>query len=325
MRRRNFVGLLAAAFTAPEILAQPAASRKRLALLFGNGNDANNRAVVTTLKDILSARGWREGVNLAAEVRWGNGDADLIDHDAAELLTLAPDVIFALGIRATRALAAITSTTPIVFGGVADVSLAGLVASISRPEKNLTGFLIAQDAVYSKSASLLLALAPKLRSIAMLTSVSNPSNPANYKIISAAARELGLESVQIGVGQPDQIDGAIGSLRGKSVGMIVPADAFFNTHRQSIIAATAQNRIPAIYNQELFVRSGGLIAYGSARDSMWRGAAEYVDRLFRGEAVRDLPIQAPSSYRLSINQKAARELGLEVPANLLALADEVIE
>ena len=213
-----------------------------------------------------------------------------------------------------------------MFVAVTDPVGMGIVQSLARPGGNATGFISAEFGLSIKWLELLKEMAPGVRRVAVLREASNPSALAQFAAIQGVASSFGVELSPLGVGDAGEIERDIAAFaRPGNGGMIVTRIAETIARREAIIKAASQNRLPGVYPLRLFVTAGGLISYGHDLIDQFRRAAVYVDRIFKGEKPADLPVQAPTKYETVLNLKAAKALGLDVPASVLARADEVIE
>src|SRR5215831_9175103 len=274
----------------------------------------------------LQELGWTDARNMRIEYRWGSGNTERIRKYAAELVALGPDVILANGNTAVAPLQRATRTLPIVFVTVSDPVSGGFVDSLARPGGNMTGFASMEYGMSGKWLELLKQIAPGMTRAAVLRDPSIPSGSGQLGAIQAVGPFLGVEVSPIDARDAGEIERGVTDLaRSANGGLIVPASTPTISHRKLIIALAAQHRLPAIYPYRFFVADGGLVSYGADSVDPFRRAAGYVDRILKGEKPGDLPIQAPTKFELVINLKTAKALGLDVPATLLARADEVIE
>jgi putative ABC transport system substrate-binding protein len=242
------------------------------------------------------------------------------------LAALAPDVILAHGASIVGPLLQATRTVPIVFPVVSDPVAAGFVDSLARPGGNATGFSVNEYGTGGKWLELLKQIAPSVTRVAVLRDPDVPSGPAVFGIIQAAAPSLGVEATPVNLRDASEIERAVAAFAGSSNGgLIVPGSARASLHRNLIVTLAARHRLPAVYGERYFGAAGGLISYGPDYVDQYRRAAGYVDRILKGEKPADLPVQAPTSYATVLNLKTAKALGLDVPATVLARADEVIE
>jgi putative tryptophan/tyrosine transport system substrate-binding protein len=245
---------------------------------------------------------------------------------AAELVALAPDVILGTGSSSTGPLLEATRTVPVVFVLVPDPVGAGFVDSLAHPGGNATGFSQFEYAVGGKWLELLKEIAPGLTHVGVLRDVTIAAGAAQFGVIQAAAAPLQIELSPIGVRDADEIERGITTFaRGSNGGLIITGSPSTQLHRELIIRLAGRYLLPAVYFAPSFVREGGLISYGPDVVDQFRQAAGYVDRILKGEKPADLPVQAPTKYELGINLKTAKALGLDIPATVLARADEVVE
>ena len=328
MRRREFIAALGGAAAWPVVArAQQSERVRRVGVLTGTlETDPESQARYATFKQALQQLGWIEGTNLRIDYRWGSiGDSELVRRNAMELLALGPDLVLAAGSPNIAALQQATRTVPIVFAGVVDPVGAGFVASLARPGANITGFTSYEYGMSAKWLELLKQIAPHVTRVAVL----RDTNPAGIGLLAAmqgVAPSLGIELTPVGVRDANEIKrGIVTFAGGSNGGLIVTLSGFTITHRDMISKLSIQHRLPAIYPGRYFVTGGGLIGYGPDQTDPFRRAATYVDRILKGEKPADLPVQSPSKYELVINLKTAKALGLEIPPQLLARADEVIE
>jgi len=328
MRRRAFISGFVGAAAWP--LATHGQQRERMrrvgAFLPSVADDALIQRRVMGFAQGLQQAGWSVGGNVQIDFRWTAGKPDNIRKHAAELVALAPDVIFSAGGPNMGALQQATRTIPIVFVSVADPVASGFVDSLAQPGGNITGFMNTEFGLGGKWLELLKQVAPAITRVAVLRDLSNRSGLGQFGAVQSAAPSFGVEAVPVGMGDIGEIERGLGAFaRAPNGGMIVPAGGAAALFREALPALAVRHRLPAIYSDPVFVAGGGLIAYGPDRDSAYRHAASYVDRILRGEKPANLPVQAPTKYELAINLKTAKALGLTVPPALLARADEVIE
>jgi ABC-type uncharacterized transport system substrate-binding protein len=262
------------------------------------------------------------------EYRWGAGDAELFRRYASELVALAPDVILAVGGAVVPSLLQATRTVPIVFTGTPDPVGAGFVESLARPGGNVTGFTpFLEFGISAKWLELLKEIAPRVTRVGVIRDPAVATGVGQLGAIQSVAPSLGMELRPLGVRDADEIERAITAFaRSPNGGLIVTGSTLVVIHRNLIVTLAARHKLPAVYYERGFAAAGGLISYGPDQQiDQYRQAAGYVDRILKGEKPADLPVQALTKYKLVINLKAAKALGLEVPPMLLARADEVIE
>ena len=327
MRRREFIALLGGATTWPLAARAQQPERPRLVgvLMPLSSDDPEAQARVAAFLQAMAELGWNDGRNVRFEYRWGT-DSERHRKNAAELVALAPDIILVTGSPALEPLLKVTRTLPVVFVQVSDPVGAGLVESLSRPGGNATGFTATDYTAAGKWLELLKELAPNVKRAVLLRDANNASGIGQWGASAAFAESFGLELQPVNAATVTEIEHGIEHFATDAdCGMVVTNTAATIVHRDLIIALAAGHRLPAIYPQRLFAAAGGLISYGNDAIDPYRRAAVYVDRILKGTKPSELPVQNPTKYELVINQKAAKAIGLVVPASLLARADEVIE
>jgi putative ABC transport system substrate-binding protein len=276
----------------------------------------------------LSEFGWKRDKNVQIDVRWAGDHPGGMQQLAKELIETRPDLIQVSSTPATAAVLRETRTIPVVFL-VSDPLGSGFVASFARPGGNATGFVNLEDSIAGKWLELLKELAPQTSRVSILFNPKTAPQSAYYlKLLEAAAPSLAFELQAAQVSNAGEIEAEIAHLAQQSnVGLVLLPDVFTATkkQREMIIALTARHRIPAVYPSAIWVKTGGLVCYGVDHSDLQRRAAAYVDRILKGAKPQDLPVQLPTKFEFVINLKAAKALGLTVPAMLLTTADEVIE
>ena len=328
MKRREFITLLGGA-TAWSVAAH-AQQRERMrsvgVLTPFAAHDTEGQNRVTAFVQALQQLGWSVGQNIRLHYRWGDGASATMQKYAAEMVALAPDVILADSSAAVAPLLQATQTIPIVFAIVGDPVGAGYVESLARPGGNATGFTPFEYAIAGKMLELLKEIAPRVTRAAVLRDPAIAAGPGQFGAIQAVAPSLGVELRPVNVRDADEIERSIAAFaQGSNGGLIVTGSPAAAARRDLIVALAARHRLPAVYNARLFVEIGGLVCYGPTFLDQFRRAAGYVDRILKGEKPADLPVQAPTKYELVINLKTAKALGIDIPATVLARADEVIE
>jgi len=328
MRRRKFFSFVGGAVAWP--LAAQAQQGERIRrvgiLLPATADDLDFQAWVAAFLQGLGQSGWIVGRNMRIDTRWATADAAAIRRHAAELAALAPDVILAHGGATVGPLLQATRTVPIVFPIVADPVGAGFVDSLARPGGNATGFMNLEYGMGAKWLELLKQIAPSVTRAAIIRDTANPSGIAMFGITQTMAPSLGMEVIPINMRDADEIERSMAAFaRVPNGGLVVTPSGPTLLHRDLIVALAARHKLPAVYPERTFVAGGGLVSYGADFvDQYWQAAA-YVDRILKGEKPGDLPVQTPTKYKLIINLKTAKALGLTVPPAVLARADEVIE
>ena len=329
MKRREFITLLGGAAAAWPLAArgQQGSAMRRIGVLIPlAADDPQSQRRLTAFVQGLQELGWTDGRNIRIETRWTAGDTDRMRRHAAELVALAPDVILASGGTVVGALLEASRTTPIVFTLTVDPVGAGHVASLARPGGNATGFTGYEYGLAAKWLELLKEIAPRVARAAVVRDTATPQGVGLFAVIRGASSALSVELRPVDVRNADEIERGITAVaREGNGGLIVTASGLAIVHRDLIITLAARHKLPAIYFQHYFVHAGGLVSYGPDPVEPHRQAAQYVDRILKGENPGDLPVQHPTKYQLAINLKTAKTLGLTVPPTLLARADEVIE
>jgi ABC-type uncharacterized transport system substrate-binding protein len=330
MKRREFITLLGGAAATWPVLAR-AQQRERVrrigVLMALAANDPDAQVRITAFVQGLQQLGWVDGRNVHIDTRWATTNNDELRRHAAELVALAPDVIVAGSGTATIApLLQATRTVPIVFAVAVDPVGAGFVASLARPGANATGFTTFEYSFSGKWLELLKEIAPRVTRVAVLRDPSIASGIGQFGAIQAVAPSLQMELSAVDVRDTDEIERAVTTfVRSTNGGMIVTPSPAASRHSNRIIALAARHRLPAIYAWRFYAAAGGLVSYNADLADEYRKTAGYVDRILRGEKPADLPVQASTKYELIINLKTAKALGLDLPASVLARADEVIE
>lgn len=328
MRRRDFINLLAGAMVAGPLAARAQGERmRRIGILLGTAaNDRDEQANLGAFREGLATLGWVEGRNLRIDLRFGVGDPERLRGYAAELVGLAPDVIFAIGGAPTRALQQQTQTIPIVFSGPDPVD-AGLVQDITRPERNITGFSVYGSSIAGKWLELLKEASPRLARVAIIFNPELTLTASRYlSPIETAARALGVPAVNTPVREAADIVRAIDAFAGQPNGglLVLPPPPNMSV-RNTFLQLAQEHKLPAIYPSQADATAGGLLAYATDLVDLHRRAAGYVDNLLRGAKVSELPVQYPTKFDLVVNLRTAKAIGLSIPVSFLARADEVIE
>jgi putative ABC transport system substrate-binding protein len=328
IKRREFITLLSGAAVAWPLAArgQQAERVRRIGVLMNlASDDAEGQARLAAFHQGLQQLGWTVGRNVQIDYRWSAGNADYIRKFAAELVALAPDVIVSTGSPSVAVLQQATRSVPIVFTAVVDPVGGGLVASLARPGGNATGFMLFEYSTSGKWLELLKEIAPRVMRAAVIRDPTLTAAVAQFAAIQGAAGSLGVELSPIDMRDAGEIERAVTAFSRVSNGGLIVTASGSSARRSLIITLAARHKLPAVYAFRYFATSGGLISYGPDIIDPFRRAAGYVDRILKGEKPADLPVQTPTKYELVINLKTAKALGLEVPATLLARADEVIE
>ena len=331
MRRREFVALVGGAATGwPLTLraqqSKPKPMRRVGALLPYNPNDPQAQNRNAAFLQALQQLGWTVGQNVQIDYRWSAANEDETRKNAAELVALAPDVIFGSGNAAVEPLRRATRTVPIVFVQVPDPVGAGFVASLARPGGNITGFTPFDFSIAAKWLALLKEIAPNTTRAAVLRDPDITAGIGQWATIQSVSSPLGIEVSPISLVNAAEMESALATFASSpNGGLIVTGSALTFVRRDPIIALAARYKLPAVYYEQYYVATGGLMSYGSNSVELFRLAAAYIDRILKGEKPADLPVQSATKYELVINLKTAKALGIDVPSSLLARTDTVIE
>ena len=328
MRRRDFgkaiVGM--ALWPVAARAQKPERMRRVGALMAYAANDPQVQERNAAFLQRLQQLGWTVGQNLQINYRWAAGNEDDTRKYAAELVALSPDVIFAPGSAAAGPLRRATRTVPIVFTNLVDPVGAGLVRSLAHPGGNATGFSSYDYGIGAKWLELLKEIAPNVKRAAVLRDPAISAGLGLWGAIQSVSPAFAVEVTPVDMGDADEIERSLADFaRRPNGGLILTGSALAVIHRNLTIALAAQHRLPAVYYDRYFAVAGGLISYGSNIVDEFRRAADYVDRILKGEKPGDLPVQVATKFDLVINLKTAKALGIEVPPTLLARADQLIE
>jgi len=329
IERRKFLATLGGAAAAWPLAAraqQSERTRHVAILMSGAEGDPETQAPLAGIRQGLSRFGWSEGRNVEIDYRYASASAEQARLLAKDLVALKPEVIVAPSVMVAAALQRETRAIPIVFVGAIDPVGAGLVASLARPGGNLTGTLLNEEGIVGKWLAMLKEMAPQLARAAVLFNPKMDEFAAYRQTAEADAHSLGIQLVLSPGENAAEIERSIASFaQAPNGGLLVPPGLTAVLHRDLIIGLAARHRLPAVYQARFSVGAGGLMSYGADRVTAHRQAAYYIDRILRGTAPADLPVQAPTKYETTLNLKTAKALGLTVPPGLLVAADEVIE
>ena len=303
--------------------AQQPGKVRRIGILSAQSSSVASSRVEAFRKGLIEL-GYTEGKNITIEHRYADGRLERLPDLAAEIIRLKVDVILALGTPAALAAKQATTTIPIVMTG-GDPVRAGIVVSLARPGGNVTGLSDATVDVSTKRLELLKEVVPKLSRVAILWNPLNPTNPLQLKDTQAAAPALGLTVYTVEVKGVDEFDRAFAAIKKDGAGgLLVPGDSMFGTEGERIVDFAVKNRLPVMHAGLGIVERGGLIAYSTSLPDLAHRAAIYVDKILKGAKPADLPVEAAMKFEFIINLKAAKQIGLTIPPNVLARADKVI-
>jgi putative tryptophan/tyrosine transport system substrate-binding protein len=330
LRRREFITLVGGAAIIRPIAAsaQQKGGMRRLGFLsVGVPNDAFGKNNTDAFLQGLGALGWREGVNLQIDWRWYSADAALAERQAAELVALKPDVLLAGGNPAVEKLRKQTVAIPVVFALVSDPVGMGYVESLAHPGGNMTGFMSYDPLLYTKQLQMLTEITPPAKIVAVLYNPQTaPYASRMLRAMEGAAKSMGVTLRDAPCYDDAGIEAVLAALAQEdSGGLLTIAEIFNQMHGEAITTLALKYKIPTNVFSRQLVESGGLISYAIDFPDLYRRSAAYVDRILKGEKPADLPVQAPTKFKLTINLRTAKALGRTMPLSLLAIADEVIE
>jgi putative ABC transport system substrate-binding protein len=327
MRRREFITLIGGAATAWPLAGRAQQPGMPAVGFLSSASAQTFSGLVAGFREGLNETGYSEGRNVAIEFRYANGDYDQLTSLAADLVRRHVAVIVAGG-GAVTVLAAkkVAPTIPIVFGIGDDPIKFGLVDSLSRPGGNITGVTLFISVLSGKRLQLLSEVSPSTSYLALLLNQNNPNAEDEKKETESAARAAGRELHILFASSDEEIDAALSTLVGKNgASLLVGTDTFFFSRRDKIVGFANRHAIPAVYFAREFAGAGGLMSYGTNFAREWHQAGIYTGRILKGTKPADLAVTQPTTFEFVINLKTARALAIDVPAKLLALADEVIE
>ena len=326
MRRREFITLIGGAATAWPLnaRAQHPAGRPVIGLL-GPVTAAAQSSWIDAFVSRIAELGWIDGRTVTIEYRWAEGSLDKAAEIAAEFVKLNVSVIVTWGVGPSLAAKRATSVIPIVFAVNSDPLGSGLINSLSHPSGNITGLSIQASDLAGKRIELLRSIVPKVTEFAILANVADPGATLEMRSVQELGPTLGLTIIPVEIRKPEDIESGFAALQGRAKAIFVCADPFAFMNRQRIFAQTAAARVPTMCDLREFVLSGGTVSYGPNFPDLFRRSGDYVDKILRGAKPGDLPVEQPIKFDLVVSVPNAKALGLEVPANMLALANEVIE
>jgi ABC-type uncharacterized transport system substrate-binding protein len=305
--------------------AQQGAKIPRIGILWGYSPSVGS-VFADAFRQGLRGLGYVEGRTILLEERWAEGKFDRLPSLAGKLVRLNVDVIVTASTPAVQAAQQATRTIPIVMTLVTDPVESGIVASLARPGRNVTGLSLMHPELSAKRVALLKEVVPKLSRVAVLWSPSTASYRKVLGETQTAAHALGLQLRAVEVRDPTDFDSAFSAIARERAGaLVVLPDALFRDQQRRILDLAAKSRLPAIYWSRDLVEAGGLMAYGANFPDVFRQAATFVDKILKGAKPADLPVEQPAKFELVINLKTAKALGLTIPQSLLVRADQIIE
>ncbi len=324
LKRREFISLLGGAAAWPVSARAQQATKLPTIGYLGSATLATESQRMAAFVQRLRELGWIEGRTVVIDYRWAEGRTERYAEIAAEFVRLKVDVIVTVG-GAVGAAKQATATIPIVFAGAGDPVGSGMVASLAQPGGNVTGLSVQSIDLAGKRLEILREIFPDVRRLAIIGNVEYAATVLEMGEAQAAARALGLEVVRSEIRRAEDLAPAFEALKGAAQALYVCPDATINANHARINTLALGARLPTMHGVRDYVEAGGLMAYGPNLPDLYRRAANYVDKILRGAKPADLPVEQPTKFDLVINLVTARALGLEMPATLLARADEVIE
>ena len=326
--RRVFLGTLAVEVLVASVIAggQPAGKVFRIGYLSASPGTPN-APTVEAFRQGLRDLGWVEGRNVVIEYRWADGHFERLPALAADLVRLKVDIIAASPTPAAIAAKNATGTIPIVGMSLTDPVGLGLIASIARPGGNVTGVSYSLDPeIFGKHLALLKEVVPKVSRVAILSNPAGPAQPATIRNIQQAARSLRLQLLLVEARGPGEFDAAFAAIAKERAGaLFVVMDPAFIGERGRLPDLAVRNRLPSMFTQRVDAEAGGLMSFGPSIADLNRRAATYVDKILKGAAAGELPVEQATTFELVINRHTARTLRLTIPPSLLGRADHVIE
>jgi putative ABC transport system substrate-binding protein len=325
MRRREFITLLGGAAVWPLAAGAQQPKMPVIGFLF-SGSLSGYQNLLVAFRKGLAELGFVEGQNVVIEYRWAEGQFDRLPALAADLVDRGVAVIVTGGIGSALGARAASATIPLVFLAGDDPVRFGLVASFNRPGGTATGLAWLTSELFTKRLELVRELVPGVTVIGVLINPNSPEVAPQLKEIETAARSLAQAIKIVNASREADFDAAFATLVEQRTGaLIVSNDAYFNSMRERLVELAAHHRIPAIYDRREYAEAGGLICYGTSYAAAYRELGVYTGKILKGTKPAELPVEQATKFELVINLKTAKVLGLEIPANLLAIADEVIE
>jgi putative tryptophan/tyrosine transport system substrate-binding protein len=327
MRRRDLITLVGSAAAAWPLAARAQQPVMPVIGFLSSLSQNDLGLVIPGFLQGLNGAGFIEGRSIAIEYRWAEGDYQRLQALAVDLVNRKVAVIAAIsGTPAALAAKAATTTIPIVFAIGGDPVAPGLVASLNRPGGNVTGVSFYNSPVVTKRLDLARELVPDGSVIALLGNPDNPGSVEETKTAEAAAAALGQPLLILNASTVGQIDDAFATCKQQQVrALMMSADPFFFSERVKLVVLMARDALPTIFAEGEQARAGGLISYGASRADAYRQAGSYVGRIVKGEKPADLPVTLPTKFHILVNLKTAKSLHIDIPATVLARADEVIE
>jgi putative tryptophan/tyrosine transport system substrate-binding protein len=323
IKRREFITLLGSGAAAWPLAARAQPAKLPTVGFLVPGTPASFGQRVAACAQRLRELGWIEGRTVAIEYRWA--EAQRFDEIVNDFVRLKVDVIFTAGTPPAIAAQKATSSIPIVFVAAGDPVGSGLVASLARPGGNITGLSNQTRDLAGKRVGLLREIAPDLRRLAIMARADNVAAASEMREVQAAAETFGIQVVPLEIHSANDIVPALDALKARADALYVAIDALVTVHAVRINTMALGARVPTMHGARELVAAGGLMSYGADFPDLWRRSADYIDKILRGAKPADIPVEQPTKFELIVNLTTAKALGLDIPASILARADEVIE
>jgi putative ABC transport system substrate-binding protein len=328
MKRREFITLAGGAAVAWPLVARAQQAVMPTIGILSPASAATSARNIAALRQGFRNLGYIEGSNITIEYRFADGVSDRLSKFATELVALKPAVIVVGSTTGIVRASKVTQTVPlIVIGATDDPVQLGLAESISRPGRNVTGFVLTlNQEMLGKRLQLLRDIIPGLLRVGVIGNPDSPGDAAELRMVPSIAAQFGLQYRLLAVRTVEELEAALATAARDGIQALhISVNPVFNVHRARVVAMVGALRLPAIYGFRDFAQSGGLMSYGPDLPDLYRRSAAYVDKIFRGEKVAELPLQLAERYELVVNLQTAKALGLSIPETFLVLADEVIE
>jgi putative ABC transport system substrate-binding protein len=325
VKRRDFIGVIGSAAAWPLAARAQQPGKRPIVGFLGDSTPLAEGERAAAFARRLHDLGWIEGRTIAIEYRWADGRNDRLAEIAGEFAQLKVDIIVTGGTPAVMAAKQATSVIPIVFAAVGDPVGVGFVASLARTGGNITGVSALTADLAGKRLGLLREVISNLGRLAIMANVGNPLVALELGELQAAARPLGLQLDTLEIRRPQDIASTLDAVKGRTDALYVCQDLVTRANRLRINTLALAARLPVMHASREFIEAAGLISYGPNFPDLYRRTADYVDKILRGAKPADLPVEQPTKFELVVNLTTAKALGLEIPATLLARADEVIE
>jgi len=326
IEHRRFLCWCALTFFAASLVAAAPDKIARIGIVSFGSPSPDYGPTQEVFRQTLRTLGWVEGQNVVFDYRWAEGSLDRLQDISRQVVEDAPDVVYAITTPVAMAMRRATSNIPIVFTQVSDPVASGLVTSLGRPGRNVTGLTNMSPDLATKLLELLGEAVPKLSHVAVLWNSTNAGKKLEMREIEKAAGKLGIKVQSLEIQSRGDVDRVLRTIpRGRGVALMVLTDSLIFGSRETIVSVASANRLPTIFQTTKFVEGGGLMSYGINDLEMSRRAAVYVDKILRGASPATLPVERPTTFELFINSRTAKALGLTLPQSLLVRADKVIE